>query len=92
MLDRVRWQLALLQFIEYRFQPAVQVTNSELGRSTGGSVATGLRRTRRSLRRWKQIRPELEKIVRQRLTDSALDRWLGEARTQNTILYHEGYQ
>ncbi len=92
VLDRLRWQLALLQFIEYRFQPAVQVTVNELRQEYRRQVRTWEEKNSASPPTFESVRPELEKIVRQRLTDSALDRWLGEVRTQNTILYHEGYR
>jgi hypothetical protein len=88
----LRWQLTMLRFIEYRFQPAVQVTDAELRQEY-----------RRQSQAWREknageppsiddMRPELEKIVRQRLTDSGLDRWLGEMRTQTRILYRGDYQ
>jgi hypothetical protein len=88
----LRWQLTMLQFIEFRFQPAVEVTNALMRQEY-----------RQQAQRWKEehgteapplddIKEEIETIVRQRLIDSALDRWLGEVRTQNTILYHERYK
>jgi hypothetical protein len=92
LAEQVTWQLAMLRFIEFRFQPAVEVTNTlmrqeyrqqaQLWKEKHGTEAPPL----------EEIRDDIEKIVRQRLIDSALDRWLGEVRTQNTILYHEGYQ
>jgi hypothetical protein len=92
LASHLRWQLTMLQFIEFRFQPAVEVTNALMRQEY-----------RQQAQRWKeehgteappldQIRGEIEKIVRQRLIDSALDRWLGEVRTQNTILYHGSYK
>lgn len=92
VVDHLRWQLTMLRFIEFRFQPAVEVTSTlvrqeyrqqaRVWKETHGTEAPPL----------EKIEDEIEKIVRQRLIDSALDRWLGEVRTQNTILYHEGYQ
>lgn len=92
LIQHLTWQLTALRFIEFRFQPAVEVTNTLIAQEY-----------RQQAREWKEkhgteappleeVRNEIEKIVRQRLIDSALDRWLGEVRTQNTILYHEGYQ
>ncbi len=92
VLERLRWQLMMLQFIEYRFQPSVQVTNSEVRQEYRRQSAAWRQKNTNEPPPLEDIRSELEKIVRQRLTDSALDRWLGEVRTQNTILYREGYQ
>jgi hypothetical protein len=92
VVERLRWQLALLQFIEYRFQPAVQVTNSAVRQEYRRQAQAWREKHSTPPPPMEQILPELENIVRQRLTDSALDRWLGEVRTQNTILYHEGYR
>lgn len=88
----LRWQLTLLRFIEYRFQPAVQVTNTEIRQEYRRQTEAWREKNRTEPPTLEQSLPELEKIVRQRLTDSALDRWLGEVRTQNTILYREGYK
>jgi hypothetical protein len=86
------WQVTFLRFVEYRFQPSVEITETEIrqeyGRQTSewkdkhGTPPPGL----------DEMRPELQRMVRQRLTDSALDRWLGEVRTQSDILYHDGYK
>lgn len=92
LVAHLKWQLTMLRFIEYRFQPGVEVTASLIRQEY-----------RQQTRDWKEkngtepppmesIRDELERIVRQRLVDSAMDRWLGEVRTQTQIRYHEGYQ
>jgi hypothetical protein len=92
VLAHLKWQVTMLRFIEYRFQPSVEVTTSLIRQEY-----------RQQTRGWKEkngteppsmesIRDELERIVRQRLVDSAMDRWLGEVRTQMQIRYHEGYQ
>jgi hypothetical protein len=89
---QLRWQLTMLRFIEYRFQPAVQVSDSQIRQEYRRQVAAWRERNSGEPPSMEQMRPELEKIMRQQLTDSALDRWLGEVRTQNTILYRGGYQ
>lgn len=84
----VAWTLNMLRFVEYRFAPAIQISPAEIEREY-----------RRRLPEWKdkappldEIRPELEKLLIQSHVDAALDRWLGEMRTQNDIVYHEGYK
>ena len=89
---QLRWQLTMLRFIEYRFQPAVQVSDAQIRQEYRRQVASWRERNSGEPPSMEQMRPELEKIVREQLTDSALDRWLGEVRTQNTILYRGVYQ
>jgi hypothetical protein len=92
VMAQLTWQLTLLRFIEYRFQPAVQVTNAEIRQEYRRQAAAWREKNGTDPPPLDQIRADIEKIVRQRLTDSALDRWLGEVRTQNTILYREAYK
>ena len=92
VLAHLTWQLTTLRFIEYRFQPSVQVTNSEVRQEYRRQAAAWREKNGTDPPPMDQIRPELEKIVLQKLTDSALDNWLGEVRTQNTILYRGGYK
>jgi hypothetical protein len=89
---QLRWQLTMLRFIEYRFQPAAQVSDSQIRQEYRRQVAAWREHNSGEPPSMEQMRPELEKIMRQQMTDSALDRWLGEVRTQNTILYREGYR
>ena len=89
---QLRWQFTMLRFIEYRFQPAVQVSDSQIRQEYRRQVAAWRERNSGEPPSMEQMRPELEKLMRQQMTDSALDRWLGEVRTQNTILYREGYR
>ncbi len=92
VMAQLTWQLTLLQFIEYRFQPAVRVTNAEIRQEYRRQANAWREKNKSDPPSLDQMRADVEKIVRQRLTDSALDRWLGEVRTQNTILYREGYK
>lgn len=91
VIAHLKWQLTMLRFIEYRFQPSVQVTETEIRQEYRRQSAAWSQKAGAEPPSLEAMRPELEKIVRQRLTDSALDRWLGEVRTQNQILYREGY-
>jgi hypothetical protein len=85
------WQMTFLRFIEYRFQPSVQITDTEIQQEYRRQSAEMIESHQRPPG-LDQMRPQLEKIIRQRLTDAALDRWLGEVRTQYDILYYDGYK
>jgi hypothetical protein len=89
---QVSWTLTMLRFIEYRFQPAVQVTQSQIRQEYRRRVADWKQRSDAAVPPLQQIQPEIEKLLRQRLVDAALDGWLGEARTQNDIVYHGEYK
>jgi hypothetical protein len=84
-------QLMLLRFIEVRFRPAVQVAAREVEsyyesqflpewkKQSGGEPAPTL----------EQSRERIEQILTQAQVDRALDRWLGESRTQTRIRYRD---
>ena len=83
----IAWTLTMLRFIEYRFQPAVQLTEAQLQQEYRRQ-----QRDNAALPPFEQVRPAIERVVRQRLVDASLDRWLGEARTQIDILFHGEYK
>ena len=90
--QHLQWQLMTLRFIEYRFQPSVQVSEPDIRREYD-QFANQWRETKKSEPpAFEQVRGDVEKLARQRLVDSALDRWLGEVRTQNEIVYRKGYE
>jgi peptidyl-prolyl cis-trans isomerase SurA len=91
LLDNLLLQLTTLRFIEFRFRPAVALTDAE--------VATYYEKT--FLPKWEQShsgppptldesRDDIEKILTQQRVDQSLDRWLVQARKQTRIDYHEG--
>jgi hypothetical protein len=86
------WQVTFLRFVEYRFQPSVQITDTDIRQEYGRQTSGWADKHGTPPPSLDQMQPELQRIVRQRLTDSALDRWLGEVRTQIEILYHGGYK
>jgi hypothetical protein len=88
----LQWQLTTLRFIEYRFQPGVQVSDADLRREYDQFAQTWREQKKTDPPALEQVRDDIEKVVRQRLIDSALDRWLGEVRTQNDIIYRKGYE
>ena len=92
LLAHLIWQLAMLRFIEYRFQPGVEVSNSLLRQEYRNQIRNWREKNGTEPPSMESIQPELERVVRQRLVDSAMDRWLGEVRTQTNIEYHEGYK
>lgn len=88
----VAWTLTMLRFIEFRFQPSVQITNAQVRQEYRRRAAEWRAQHKTEPPPLETLRADIEKILRQRLVDAALDRWLGEVRTQNEILYHGGYK
>jgi hypothetical protein len=85
--DAFLWQSTLLEFIDVRFRPGVQVPESEVRDyfetevkpkvSAGKAVA------------FEDVRDDIEEILTEQRVDNALDRWLGQARTQMRIVFKE---
>ncbi len=90
--QHLQWQLLTLRFIEYRFQPSVQLSESEIERAYRDFAAQWRDSKKSDPPPLDQVRDDMEKLARQKLVDSALDRWLGEVRTQNSIIYRKGYE
>jgi hypothetical protein len=76
------WQATLLDYIEVRFRPGVQVPEIEIK----DYYEYELPAPKPPLQ---EVRAQIEAILTQRRVDSALDRWLGHARTQTRIRYKE---
>jgi hypothetical protein len=88
----LQWQLMMLRFIDYRFQPAVQVSDADIAAEYRDYAAKWRESKKSDAPPMDQVRDDIEKLARERLVDSALDRWLGEVRTQNSIIYRKGYE
>lgn len=79
------WQATLLEFIDMRFRPGVQIPESEVK----AWYDTELKLKADSPPAFEEAREQIEQILTQKLVDNALDRWLGQARTQTRIRYKE---
>lgn len=88
--QQLLWQLTVLRFIEYRFRPALAISEEDLNEYY----------QKQFLPRWKKFtsgeppsladsRAEIEKAVADRALDAALDRWLKQARAQTPIRFRE---
>ncbi len=84
--DQLLWRLTLLRFVQYRFQPGINISGediqtyyeAQLPRWTAeGKAPPPLEATSK----------DIETILTQQRVDAALDRWLGEQRNQTVILY-----
>jgi hypothetical protein len=76
------WQVTILSYIEYRFQPSVQIPEADIKQyyeDMSGANKPSL----------EESRAAIEKILTQQRVDQAVDRWLGDTRTQVDIVYRK---
>lgn len=85
----LEWQLQLLDFIEVRFRPGVQVPEAEIKDYYERIFAAQARQSAEGVPSYEEARGRIEQVLSQRLVDNALDRWLGQARTQSRITYRK---
>jgi hypothetical protein len=83
--EALAWQAALLEFIDQRFRPGVQIPQSEIREYYDQQVAQNPGK----LPPFEEAREEIEKILTAQRVDNALDRWLGQARTQARMRYRD---
>jgi hypothetical protein len=84
------WQLALLRFTEYRFRPGIQLPEQDVREAYDAQVAKWKAQALTPITSFEEARPNLEHELTTQRTDQALDRWLGDTRTQVEIRFHEG--
>lgn len=80
------WQLTLLRFVQYRFQPGVSLGDNEV-RDYYNEQSNRLKAEGKSTPPFEAARKEIENLLTQRLVDRALERWLAEQRMQTPVVY-----
>jgi hypothetical protein len=81
--EATQWQAVLLDFIEIRFRPGIQLPESEVQDYYKQQVAQNPGK----LPPFEEARESIESILTAQRVDNAVDRWLGQARTQTRIRY-----
>jgi hypothetical protein len=87
--QRLWWQTTLLKFIDERFRPTVQVTNAEIRQYYRDQVEKWKEQRINPIPSFEESRNAMEKALVEQRVDQALDRWLGDARTQVDIRYRK---
>ena len=90
LLSHLWWQLTVLRFIDYRFRPGVQVKDADVQAFYDEEVEKWRQQGIEKIPTLEDSRARIEAIVEQQRVDQALDRWLGDTRTQVEIRYHAG--
>jgi len=84
------WQLAVLRFIDARFAPGVQVSDADVKAYYEQQLLKWREQGVEPLPSVEDSRAKIEQVLTQQRVDQALDRWLGDTRTQVEIHYHPG--
>lgn len=87
--EHLWWQLTMLRFIDYRFRPAIQISDAEIKDYYAKKRAEWEREGVAKIPTLEDSRADIEKILTDERVDQAVDRWLGDARTRLDILYHD---
>jgi peptidyl-prolyl cis-trans isomerase SurA len=90
--QQLQWQATLLSFIEVRFRPGVQVPDQEIRDYYERHLLPEWEKTHPGTSNLspptlQESRDAIENILAGQRADQALDRWLGQSRTQTQILY-----
>jgi hypothetical protein len=84
------WQRALLEFIEVRFRPSVQVTDQQIQDYFDKVVAPAARAAHPTAPvSLGDYRVQIEQTLTGQREDEEMDTWLRDARRRTEIVYHE---
>jgi len=88
--DALLWQRTLLQFIDVRFRPAVQITGEDIQNYFDTVLVPRFRREQPGKTvSLDDYRDQIEDILAGQREDREMDNWLLEARRQTPIVYHD---
>lgn len=79
------WQLTLLKFIDERFRPSVEVTTFEVRQYYREQAEKWKEEGKNPIPTFEDSRDAMTKALTEERVNQAVDRWLGDARTQMTI-------
>jgi hypothetical protein len=84
--DHLLWQLTLMRFVLYRFQPGISIGDDEISRYYEAQLPKWAAEGK-SAPPLDKIAKEIENLLTQQRVDIALDKWLAEQREQTQIVY-----
>ncbi|MEO8024865.1 MAG: hypothetical protein ABI823_00245 [Bryobacteraceae bacterium] len=87
--NHLKLRVRLVQFIDYRFQPGVQVSEDDIKDLYDKQVADWKTKRSEPPPSLEDSRAEIVAVLSRERADRALDRWLGETRTREDIVYRE---
>jgi hypothetical protein len=88
--DALLWQRTLLQFVDVRFRPAVQITGEDIQNYFDTMLVPRFRKEQPGKTvLLDDYRDQIEDILAGQREDREMDTWLREARRQTPIVYHD---
>jgi len=81
--DSLKWQLATLSFIEFRFRPGVQIPEEEIRDYFQFDYPKEF--AGRNKQTYNQARPEILELLTQQRIDNLLDRWLNQTEATTKV-------
>jgi hypothetical protein len=86
--EQLKWQMTLLSFIEVRFRPGIQVPEAEAREYYENQYLAEWKKTNQGdPPGYDESKDIVENLIAAERADHALDRWLGQSRTQTQIRY-----
>ena len=82
----LQYQVTFLRFVDYRFKPSIEVTEADL-KDFYASQAEEWKKQGKAVPPLDEVRDDLELLLTSKYVDQALDRWLGDQRTQTSIIF-----
>ena len=82
----LQWQVTFLRFVDYRFKPSVEVTETDL-KDFYATQSDAWKKENKPVPPLDDVRADLERLLTSKYVDQALDRWLGDQRTQTSIVF-----
>ena len=87
---QLQWQITLLQFVDVRFRPGVQVADADIHEYYEKQFIPEWKKTHTGTPPgFEESRAEVDNVITADLADHALDRWLGQTRTQTQIVFRK---
>ncbi len=87
---QLQWQITLLQFVDVRFRPGVQVADADIHEYYEKQFIPEWKKTHSGAPpSFEDSRAEVENVITADVADHALDRWLGQTRTQTQIVFRK---
>lgn len=80
--DALHWQATFLDFVQVRFRPGIQVPESDVHVYYDAEVGN-----KPNPPAFEEVRDHIESMLIEQRVNAAIDRWLGQTRTQTQIRY-----
>ena len=85
--EHLWWQLTVLRFVDYRFRPGIQISDSEVQAYYQQQVQKWEQQGVKPAPSLTEERAKIEEILTEQQIDQNLDRWLADTRNQVPIRY-----